>query len=184
MRALRIWDPLMTDSAMRAYGTCHWRDSTACTLEPNCFTVRRILMKGAGASTMLSKKIKTEKATPQETFMACLHIKSTLVNVPSVNDDDHKNHPVSKMLIRLEGYIPQKNDNLQSDQSGGFLIPNFDVSELCYTKLSWEAMGISKGQLPSTTIFYLYENERHPFMLINWIVGYSSMNSIPNLLAG
>jgi hypothetical protein len=76
-------------------------------------------MKGGGASTMLSKKIKAEKATPQDTFVACWHIKSTLVNV-SVKDDDRKNHPVSHLLILLAGCILQKNANLQSDQSGGW----------------------------------------------------------------
>ena len=73
---------------------------------------------------MLSKKIKAEKATIQETFVACWQIKSTLVNV-SVKDDDRKNYPVSDWLISMECYIPQRKDNLQSDQSGEFLLTNF-----------------------------------------------------------
>ena len=43
------------------------------------------LMKELGASTMLSKKIKAEKATIQETFVVFWQIKSTLENV-SVKD--------------------------------------------------------------------------------------------------
>jgi hypothetical protein len=46
-------------------------------------------MKGGGASTILSNKIKAEKAMTQEKFVACWQIKSTLVNV-SVKDDDRK----------------------------------------------------------------------------------------------
>ena len=135
-------------------------------------------MKGGGASAMLSRKIKAEKATVQETFVVCWQIKSTLVNV-SVKDNDSKNHPVADLLSSTECYIPQRKDNLQSDQSGGFLLTNFGVPELLHTKQSWEAMGISKGQLPSTTIFDQYGNEQHPYMTEK-----SSMKTLTNLLAG
>jgi hypothetical protein len=64
---------------------------------------------------MLSKKIKAEKGTTQETFVACWQMKSTLVNV-SVKDDDRKYFPVSDFLSRTECYIPQRKDHLQSDQ--------------------------------------------------------------------
>ncbi len=47
---------------------------------------------------------------------------------------------------------------------------NFVVIELLYTKPSWEAMGISNGQLPSTMIFDQYGNEQHPYMTMNGII--------------
>jgi hypothetical protein len=72
-------------------------------------------MKGGGASAMLSKKIKAEKATIQETFVVFWQIKSTLENV-SVKDDDRKNYLVSNLLSSTECYIPQRKDHLQSDQ--------------------------------------------------------------------
>ena len=62
------------------------------------------LMKGGGASAMLSKKIKAENATIQEKFVPIWPIKSTLENI-SVNDDARKNHPVSNLFILTEVYI-------------------------------------------------------------------------------
>jgi len=61
-------------------------------------------------------------------------------------------------------------DNLQSGMSGGFLLTNFGVAELLHIKQLWEAMGISRGQLPSTTIIDGYGNEQHPFMTTNGII--------------
>ncbi len=126
-------------------------------------------MKGGGAFAMLSRKIKAEKATAQEIFVACWLIKSTLANV-SVKDDDRKNYPVADFLSQVECYMSQRNDHLQSDQSGGFLLTNFGVAELLQTKQSWEAMGISKGQLPSIMIFDQYGNEQHQCMTMNGII--------------
>jgi hypothetical protein len=125
-------------------------------------------MKGLGASTMLSKKIKAEKATIQETFVVFWQIKSTLENV-SVKDDDRQNHPVSNLYIFTESYVLQKKENLQSGKSGGFLLTNFGVAVL-HTKQLWEAMGISRGQLPITTIIDQYGNEEHHSMTMNGII--------------
>ena len=126
-------------------------------------------MKGGGASAMLSKKIKAEKATTKETFVACWIIKSTLANV-SVKDDDRKKFPVADFFSQVDCYIPQRKDHLQSDLSGGFLLTKFNITELLHTKPSWEAMGISKGQLPNTMIFDQYGNEQHPYMTMNGII--------------
>ena len=102
-------------------------------------------MKGLGASTILSKKIKAEKATIQETFVVFWQIKSTLENV-SVKDDARQNHPVSNLFILTESYVLKKKEKLRSDKSGGFLLTNFGVTDLLHTKPLWEAMGISRGQ--------------------------------------
>jgi hypothetical protein len=49
-------------------------------------------------------------------------------------------------------------------------LTNFGVAELLYTKQSWEALRISKGQLPSTTIIDQYGNIQYPFMTMNGII--------------
>ncbi len=46
----------------------------------------------------------------------------------------------------------------------------FGEGDLLHTRLSWEAIGISKGKLPSKMIIDQHGNEIHPYMTVNGII--------------
>ena len=126
-------------------------------------------MKGGGVSANQSKKIKPEKATYRELFVALWKIKSQLENV-SVRDGKRKPCPVMHLLMMIEGYIPQATDKIKAESSGGHSLRNWRVDELLQNRLSWEAQGIAKGKLPSTMIVDQNGDERYPFMTMNGII--------------
>ncbi len=73
----------------------------------------------------------------------------------------------------IEGYIPQATDKIKAESSGGHSPPalkGFGEGELLHTRLSWEAMGICKGKLPSIMIIDQHGNEMHPYMTMNGII--------------
>ena len=72
--------------------------------------------------------------------------------------------------MMTEGYIPQASDNISAESSGGHSLRNFRVGELLHTRVSWEAMGIAKGKLPSTMIIDQHGNETHPYMTMNGVI--------------
>jgi hypothetical protein len=126
-------------------------------------------MKGGEISANKSKKTKPDKASFQELFIAIWKIKSQLENV-SVRDENRKPCPVMHLLALTEGYIPQANDRISSDSSGGNSLKRWRADELLHDRLSWEAIGIAKGKLPSTMIVDQQGNERYPFMTMNGII--------------
>ena len=120
-------------------------------------------MKGGGVSANQSKKIKPEKATYRELFVALWKIKSQLENI-SVRDAKRKPCPVMHLFMMIEGYIPQATDKIKAESSGGHSLKGFRVDELLHTRLSWEAIGIAKGKLPRTMKIDQHGDEVHPFM--------------------
>ena len=126
-------------------------------------------MKGGEVSANQSKKTKPEKANFRELFIALWKIKSQLENV-SVRDGKRKPCPVVHLFMMIEGYIPQATDKIKAESSGGHSLKGFRVDELLHTRLSWEAIGIAKGKLPSTMIVDQNGDERHPYMTMNGII--------------
>jgi len=126
-------------------------------------------MKGGGVSANQSKKIKPEKATYRDLFVALWKIKSQLENI-SVKDAKRRPYPVMHLFMMTEGYIPQSTDCIKAQSSGGNSLKNFRVDELLQNRLSWEAQGIAKGKLPSTMIVDQNGDERYPFMTMNGII--------------
>ena len=47
---------------------------------------------------------------------------------------------------------------------------NFRVVDLLHTRLSWEAMEIANGKLPSTMIIDQHGNETYPYMMMNGLI--------------
>jgi hypothetical protein len=99
---------------------------------------------------MISKKIKPEKSSFQELFVATWKIKFSLENV-SVKDENRKSYPVLHLYMSIEGYIPQLADKIKAESSGGCSLRHFREHELINTRRSWESLGMPKGKLPSTT---------------------------------
>ena len=81
-------------------------------------------MKGGGVSANQSKKIKPEKATYRELFVALWKIKSQLENT-SVKDAKRRPYPVMHLFMMTEGYIPQATDRIKAEFSGGHSLRNF-----------------------------------------------------------
>ena len=69
-----------------------------------------------------------------------------------------------------DGYIPQSTDRISAESSGEFSLRNFGVADLLHTRPSWEAMGISKGKLPSTVVTDQHGNEASPYMTMNGLI--------------
>ena len=126
-------------------------------------------MKGGGVSANQSKKIKPEKATYRELFIALWKIKSQLENI-SVKDAKRRPYPVMHLFMMTEGYIPQATDSIKAQSSGGNSLKKFRIDELLQNRLSWEAIGIAKGKLPSTMIIDQHGDEVHPYMTMNGII--------------
>ncbi len=58
---------------------------------------------GGGASTILSRKTKPEKASYHELLIAIWNIKSSLENM-TVKDENHKPYPVLHLFMLIDGY--------------------------------------------------------------------------------
>ena len=106
----------------------------------------------------VSKKIKPEKSNATDIFLAMWKIKCS-VGHTSVRDENRKLFPVHPLYMMTEGYIPQATDRLSAESSGGYSLRNFCEADLLHTRLSWEAMEIAKGKLPSTMIIDQQGNE-------------------------
>ncbi len=79
------------------------------------------------------------------------------------------NKVVNIHLFQLtEGYIPQAHDRIKVGTGSGYSLKNFPPHDLGHTKASWEAMGITKGRLPTTmTVDPVTGNDTVPIMTIN-----------------
>ena len=117
----------------------------------------------------MTKKINLDKANAKELFIAMRKIKNS-IRINSVRDEKHKLYPVYSLFMLTEGYIPSANDHISIEPSGGYSLRNFRVVYLLHTRTSWEAMGISKGKLPSTVITDQHGNETYPFMMMNGVL--------------
>ena len=125
-------------------------------------------MKEEEVSVNQSKKIKPDKASLSEVFIAMWMVRWQLGHT-SVRDENCKLHPVHHLFMVTEGYIPQTSDNISAESSGGHSLGNFRVFKLLHTRLSWEAMGIAKGKLPGTIKIGQHGNEMHAWMTMNGI---------------
>ena len=96
-----------------------------------------------------SKKVRVGKCTSQELFIAMCNVKNKLLN-KVVKDKIRMSVPVIHLSHSTEGYIPQEHDRIKAGTGGGDSLKNFPPHDLGHTKASWEAMGITKGRLPST----------------------------------
>ena len=119
----------------------------------------------------ISKKINPEKANATDFFLATWRVRCC-VGHTSVRDENCKLHPVHPLFMMTEGYIPQLEafDNISAESSGGHSLRNFRVVDLLHTRLSWEAMGIANGKLPSTMIIDQHGNETYPYMTMNGVI--------------
>ena len=117
----------------------------------------------------MTKKIKLDKANATELFVAMCKIRNS-IRINSVRDEKRKLYPVYSLFMLTEGYIPSANDHISVESSGGYSLRNFRVVDLLHTRTSWEAMGISKGKLPSTVITDQHGNETYPFMMMNGVL--------------
>ena len=117
----------------------------------------------------MTKKIKLDKANAKELFVAMCKIRNS-IRINSVRDEKRKLYPVYSLFMLTEGYIPSANDHISVESSGGYSLRNFRVVDLLHTRTSWEAMGISKGKLPSTVITDQHGNETYPFMMMNGVL--------------
>ena len=119
----------------------------------------------------ISKKIKPKKSNAKEIFLALCKMKNS-VRINSVRDEKRKFKllPVNSLFLLTEGYIPQATDNISIELSGGYSLRNFRVVDLFHTRTSWEAIGISKGKLPSTVIIDQHGNETYPYMMMNGVL--------------
>ncbi len=125
-----------------------------------------------------SKQVRVGKCTSQELFIAMCNVKNKLLN-QVVKDRILISVPVIMIhLFQLtEGYIPQAHDRIKAGTGGGYLLKNFPPHDLGHTKASWEAMGITKGRLPSTmTVDPVTGTDTVPIMTMNGVLidGYSS----------
>ena len=117
----------------------------------------------------ISKKINPEKSNATDFFLAMWRVRCR-VGHTSVRDERGKVIPVLPLYMMSDGYIPQATDRISVESSGGYSLRNFAVADLLYTRSSWEAMGISKGKLPSTVITDQHRNETFPYMTLNGLI--------------
>ena len=106
----------------------------------------------------ISKKIRPEKSNAKELFLALCKMQNR-IGINSLRDENRKLYPVNSLYMATDGYIPQASDNIIVESSGGYSLRNFRVTDFLYTRQSWEAMGVSKGKLPSTMIIDQHGNE-------------------------
>ena len=117
----------------------------------------------------ISKKINPEKANTTDFFLATWKVRCR-VERTSVRDDKRKVYPVLPLFSMADGYIPQATDRISIEPSGGHSLRNFTVSDLLHTRHSWEAVGVCKGKLASTSMIDQHGDETVPYMLMNGVL--------------
>ena len=117
----------------------------------------------------MSKKINIDKSSAKELFITMCKIKNSL-RINSVRCEKRKLLPVNSLFLLTEGYIPRADDYISIESSGGYSLKNFRVRDLLHTRQSWEALGITKGKLPSTVFTDQHGNETYPYMMMNGVL--------------
>ncbi len=100
-----------------------------------------------------SKNVRVVKCTSQELFIAMCNVKNELLN-KVVKDKERMSIPVIHLFQLTKGYILQAHNKIKAGKGGGYSqrLKNFPLHDVGHTKASWEAMGITKGRLPTTII--------------------------------
>ena len=100
------------------------------------------------------------------------NVKNKLLN-NVVKDKIRMSVPVIHLFQLTKGYIPQAHDKIKAAKGGGYSLRNIPPLDLQvgHTKASWEAMGITKGRLPSTmTVDPVTGNDTVPIMTMNGVL--------------
>jgi hypothetical protein len=98
-----------------------------------------------------SKKVRVGKCTSHELFIVMCNVKYKLLN-KVVKDKImiRMSVPVIHLFQLTEGTIPQAHARIKAGKGCGYSLKSFPPHDLGHTKASWEAMGITKGRLPTT----------------------------------
>ncbi len=117
-----------------------------------------------------SQKVRVGKCTSQELFIAMCTVKNKLLNKVA-KDKIRMSVPVIYLFQLTEGYIPQAHDRIKAGTGSGYSLKNFPPHDHGHTKASLEAMGITKGRLPSTmTVDTVTGNDTARIMTMNCVL--------------